>query len=56
MSDAGLVLSAEVVATVLENEAVLLDLRTKYFYSVNASGWAIAQLFESGTTRDAVHS
>jgi hypothetical protein len=51
-----LILSAEVVATVLEQEAVLLDLRTKYFYSVNSSGWAITQLFESGATRDAVHT
>jgi hypothetical protein len=38
------------VATALEREAVLLDLQTKYFYSVNSSGWAITQLFESGST------
>lgn len=41
-------LRPDVVVTVLENEAVLLDLETKYFYSVNASGWAIVQLFEGG--------
>ncbi len=46
-----LVLRPDVVATVIEEGAVLLDLETKYFYSVNHSGWAILQLFESGTTR-----
>ena len=45
-----LTLRPDVVVTALEHEAVLLDLKTKYFYSVNASGWAITQLFESGTT------
>jgi len=49
-----LALRAEVVVTVLEDEAVLLDLETKYFYSVNATGWAIVQLFEQGTTRESV--
>jgi hypothetical protein len=43
-------LRPDVVATVLENEAVLLDLETKYFYSVNATGWAIVQLFETGAS------
>ena len=47
-------LRPDVVVTVLEDEAVLLDLETKYFYSVNATGWAIVQLFEQGTTRDGV--
>lgn len=46
-----LALRADVVATALEREAVLLDLQTKYFYTVNSSGWAITQLFESGCTR-----
>ena len=40
-----LTLRPDVVATVLEDGAVLLDLETKYFYSVNPSGWAILQLF-----------
>ena len=43
-----LALRPDVVATVLEDGAVLLDLETKYFYSVNPPGWAILQLFESG--------
>ena len=46
-----LMLRPDVVVTTLENEVVLLDLETKYFYSSNLSGWAIAQLFESGATR-----
>ena len=51
-----LALRPDVVATALEREAVLLDLETKYFYSVNRPGWAITQLFESGSTREnAVH-
>jgi len=47
-----LVLRSDVVVTALEQEAVLLDLETKYFYSVNPSGWAITQLFEAGATRE----
>lgn len=43
-------LRPDVVATVLEDGAVLLDLETKYFYRLNRTGWAIAQLFESGAT------
>ena len=53
MSDSNaetLVLRPDVVATVIEEGAVLLDLETKFFYTVNHSGWAILQLFESGTT------
>src|SRR5687767_1548412 len=46
-----LVLRPDVVVTTLEREAVLLDLETKYFYSVNHPGWVITQLFESGATR-----
>lgn len=57
MSDATsemLVLRPDVVATVIEDGAVLLDLDTKYFYTVNHPGWAILQLFELGTScRDA---
>ncbi len=44
-------LRPDVVATVLEEGAVLLDLESKYFYSLNRSGWAIAQLLEQGATR-----
>ncbi len=43
-------LRPDVVATVLEEGAALLDLETKYFYSVNSSGWAIIQMFELGST------
>jgi len=45
-----LVLRPEVVATVIEQGAVLLNLDTSDFYEVNASGWAIVQLFEGGIT------
>lgn len=48
--DQTLILRPDVVVTTLEGGAVLLDLKTKYFYSVNESGWAITQLFETGTT------
>jgi hypothetical protein len=51
-----LMLRPDVVVTVLEHEAVLLDLETKYFYSVNTSGWAIVQLFETGATLDHVRT
>ena len=51
MKEAGvLVLRREVVATVIEEGAVLLNLDTNDFYEVNGSGWAILQLFEGGTT------
>jgi hypothetical protein len=46
-------LRPDVVATVLDEGAVLLDLESKYFYAVNASGWALVQLFELGTILDA---
>jgi len=45
-----LALRADVVATVLEDGAVLLDLQTKYFYALNGSAWAILQRFEAGAT------
>ena len=47
-------LRPDVVSTVLNEGAVILDLRTKFFFSVNASGWAIAQMFETGATRSEV--
>ena len=51
-----LVLRPDVVATVIEDGAVLLDLASKYFYTVNHAGWAILQLFEAGTTRAQVEA
>lgn len=51
-----LVLRPDVVATVIEDGAVLLDLETKYFYTVNHAGWAILQMFEAGTTRAQVEA
>lgn len=47
-------LRADVVATVLDHGALLLDLDSKYFYLLNPSGWAVAQLFEDGATVDHV--
>jgi hypothetical protein len=50
-TDAGSwVLRADVVATVLDYGALLLDLDSKYFFQLNPSGWAVTQLFESPTT------
>lgn len=46
-------LRSTITAAVLDNGAVLLDLESKYFYALNASGWAIVQLFESGSSLDA---
>lgn len=45
-----LILRPDVVSTVLHDGAVLLDLRSKYFYSANASAWAVVQQFEAGAT------
>jgi hypothetical protein len=42
----GVALRPTLVATVVEDGAVLLDLESKYFYKLNESGWAILQLFE----------
>ena len=42
----------DVVATVLDHGALLLDLDSKYFYLLNPTGWAVAQLFEDGATTD----
>ncbi len=47
-------LRPDVVSTVLSEGAVILDLRTKFFFSLDASGWAIAQMFETGATRSEV--
>lgn len=48
-------LRPDVVSTVLNDGAVILDLRSKFFFSANSTGWAIAQMFETGATRDEVH-
>jgi hypothetical protein len=45
-------LRPDVVATGLDAGAVLLDLDTKYFYALNASGWALVQLFEAAASFD----
>ena len=55
--DAGtqaLVLRPDVVATVLPDGAVLLDLETKFFFHLNPTAWAIVQLFETGADRRTV--
>ena len=51
-----LVLRPEVAVAVIKDGAVLLDLETKYFYSVNSTGWAIIRLFERGTTLEQVRT
>jgi hypothetical protein len=44
-------LRSDVVTTVLGEGAVILDLRSKFFFSANATAWAIVQMFETGATR-----
>jgi hypothetical protein len=46
----GLRLRPDVVATVLDHGALLLDLQSKYFYLLNTPGWSVVQLFEEGST------
>ena len=48
-------LRPDVVATVLNDGAVMLDLETKFFFSANSSAWAIAEMFEAGATLREVH-
>lgn len=48
-------LRPDVVATVLNEGAVMLDLESKFFFSANSSAWAIAEMFEAGATRHDVH-
>lgn len=43
-------LRPDVVATVLDHGALLLDLESKYFYLLNTPGWSVVQLFEDGST------
>lgn len=45
-------LRPDVVSTVLDHGALLLDLESKYFYLLNPSGWAVTQLFEEGASAD----
>ncbi len=40
-------LRPHVVATVIDDGAVLLDLESKFFYRLNASAWSVTQLFET---------
>jgi hypothetical protein len=47
-------LRADVVSTVLSDGGVILDLRTKFFFSANLTALAVVQMFEDGTTRDRV--
>jgi hypothetical protein len=49
-----LALKPDVVVTVMEDGAVLLDIGTKYFYSVNATGWAIVQMLENGASAEQI--
>jgi hypothetical protein len=48
--DATYALRPDVVATVLDRGALLLDLESKYFYLLNPSAWAMTQLFETGSS------
>lgn len=47
-------LRSDVVSTVLDQGAILLDLETKYFYTVNTSGWAVLQMLEQGASRQQI--
>jgi len=47
-------LRSDVVSTVLNDGAVILDLRSKFFFSANPTAWAIVQMFELGATKDEV--
>jgi hypothetical protein len=49
-------LKPDVVVTVMEDGAVLLDIGTKYFYSVNATGWAIVQMLENGASAEQIQA
>ena len=44
----------DVVATLLDDGAVLLDLETKYFYELNRTGWDVASCFERGASEESV--
>jgi hypothetical protein len=44
----------DVVSTVLDDGAILLDLETKFFYELDATGWALAAMFENGASIQSV--
>jgi hypothetical protein len=44
-------LRPDVVSTIMNEGAVILDLRTKFFFTANPTAWAVAQMFEFGATR-----
>lgn len=55
MAASELALKPNVVFTVLDQgEAVLLDLDTKFYFSLNESGARIIQLLEAGRTREEI--
>lgn len=54
--DRSLMLRSDVVSTVLDEGAILLDLDSKYFYTVNESAWAILRMLENGTSRSGLRS
>lgn len=45
-------LRPDIVATVLDEGALLVDLGSKYFFHLNDTGWAITSLLEDGVTVD----
>ena len=47
-------LRTDVVSTVLQDGGVILDLRSKFFFSANLTALAVVQMFEDGTTSDGV--
>ena len=49
-AETGYRLRPDVVATILDHGALLLDLESKYFYLLNTPGWSVVQLFEDGAT------
>jgi hypothetical protein len=49
-------LRSDVVATVLDDGALLLDLQTKYFYLLNSSAWAMVRPFEDGANLDQIRA
>ena len=49
-------LTPHVVTAVVKDGAVLLNLETKYFYSVNATGWFILQFLENGATIEEIQA
>lgn len=44
----------DVVATALDNEAIILNLRTKYYFTANETAWQIWQLIAQGKTESEI--